>query len=100
MGPRVRRRPVRSLACEPAAGANDDEAALGADYAAMRAVNTEMWKTVFSKDVQIVEGMQLGRSAPGYDGGKFSAVMDGSTRHFHKSMVKELGTRGPKPQTS
>ena len=77
-----------------------DEAAPGEDYAALRAINTEMWKTVFSRDVQVIEGMQLGRSAPGYNGGKFSAVMDGSTRHFHKSMVKELGNRGPKPQTS
>ena len=77
-----------------------DEAALGEDYAAMRAINTEMWKTVFSEDIQVVEGMQLGRSAPGYDGGKFSAVMDESTHHFHKWVARELGSGKPKPQTS
>ncbi|MGB2463246.1 MAG: RHO alpha subunit C-terminal catalytic domain-containing protein [Candidatus Puniceispirillaceae bacterium] len=77
-----------------------DEAALGEDYAAMRAINTEMWKTVFSEDIQVVEGMQLGRSASGYDGGKFSAVMDESTHHFHKWVARELGSGKPKPQTS
>ena len=77
-----------------------DEAALSEDYAAMRAINTEMWKTVFSEDIQVVEGMQLGRSAPGYDGGKFSAVMDAATHHFHKWVARELGSGEPKPQTS
>ena len=77
-----------------------DEAALGEDYAAMRAINAEMWKTVFSEDIQVVEGMQLGRSAPGYDGGKFSAVMDESTHHFHKWVARELGSGETKPQTS
>jgi len=77
-----------------------DEAALGEDYAAMRAINTEMWKTVFSEDIQVVEGMQLGRSAPGYDGGKFSAVMDESTHHFHKWVARELGSGKTEPQTS
>ena len=66
----------------------------------MRAINAEMWKTVFSEDIQVVEGMQLGRSAPGYDGGKFSAVMDESTHHFHKWVARELGGGEPKPQTS
>ena len=50
----------------------------------MRAIYTEMWKTVFSEDVQLVEGMQLGRSAPRCDVGKFFAVIDGATHQFHK----------------
>lgn len=77
-----------------------DEAARGKDYASMRAINTEMWKTVFSEDIQVVEGMQLGRSASGYDGGKFSAVMDVSTHHFHKWVARELGSGNPKSQAS
>jgi phenylpropionate dioxygenase-like ring-hydroxylating dioxygenase large terminal subunit len=59
-----------------------------------------MWKTVFSEDIQVVEGMQKGRSAPGYDGGKFSAVMDDSTHHFHKWVAKELGGGQRTAQTS
>jgi len=67
-----------------------DEAALGADYAAMRETNTEMWRLVFSEDIQVVEGMQRGRNAPDYDGGKFSAVMDAPTHHFHKWVATAL----------
>ena len=67
-----------------------DEAACDDGYADMRRTNTEMWRTVFAEDVGVVEGMQRGRSANGYDGGKFSAVMDTPTHHFHKWVAKEL----------
>lgn len=60
-----------------------DEAARGDEFAEMRATNAEMWRTVFAEDVGVVEGMQRGRHASGYDGGKFSAVMDAPTHHFH-----------------
>jgi len=43
---------------------------------ALRAKNTAQWKEVFEEDVFVVEGMQKGRSAPGFDGGRFSPVMD------------------------
>ena len=67
-----------------------DEAACDDGYADMRRTNTEMWRTVFAEDVGVVEGMQRGRSANGYDGGKFSAVMDTPTHHFHKWVAQEL----------
>ena len=67
-----------------------DEAACDDGYADMRYTNTEMWRTVFAEDVRVVEGMQRGRSADGYDGGKFSAVMDTPTHHFHKWVTNEL----------
>ncbi|MEN8710223.1 MAG: aromatic ring-hydroxylating dioxygenase subunit alpha [Paracoccaceae bacterium] len=51
--------------------------------AALRAKNTELWKTVFEEDVFVVEGMQRGRHADGFDGGKFSPAMDGPTHCFH-----------------
>ena len=66
----------------------------------MRAINSEMWKTVFSEDIQVVEGMQKGRKASGYDGGKFSAVMDEATHHFHKWVAIELGGGQRTAQTS
>lgn len=69
-----------------------DEAALGPDYAEMRKVNKEMWQTVFAEDIGVVEGMQQGRNASGYDGGKFSAVMDEATHHFHKWVATALTT--------
>tara|TARA_B100000963_G_scaffold26465_1_gene19767 strand:- start:4647 stop:4799 length:153 start_codon:yes stop_codon:yes gene_type:complete len=50
----------------------------------MRAKNEVMWKDVFIKDIQVLESMQAGRKAPFYDVGKFSAIMDCPTHHFHK----------------
>ena len=67
-----------------------DEAALGPDYAEMRAINAAMWKQVFVEDIGVVEGMQAGRMAPSYDGGKFSAVMDHPTHHFHQWVASRL----------
>lgn len=67
-----------------------DPSALTDDYAAMRATNAEMWRTVFAEDIQVVEGMQRGRQATAYDGGKFSAVMDEPTYHFHKWVARAV----------
>ncbi len=67
-----------------------DETALSDEYASMRAKNTAMWKEVFIEDIGVVEGMQKGRYAPQYDGGKFSAKMDNPTHHFHKWVACHL----------
>lgn len=48
----------------------------------------ESWRTVFAEDVFVVEGMQQGRNSPGFDGGKFSPVMDSATHHFHCWVAK------------
>jgi phenylpropionate dioxygenase-like ring-hydroxylating dioxygenase large terminal subunit len=60
-----------------------DESVLGADWADLRAANAAMWKTVFEEDVFVVEGMQRGRHAAGFDGGRFSPAMDAPTHCFH-----------------
>ncbi|MDK3074285.1 aromatic ring-hydroxylating dioxygenase subunit alpha [Sedimentitalea sp. JM2-8] len=49
----------------------------------LRARNAQQWKTVFEEDIFVVEGMQRGRLAPGFDGGRFSPAMDGPTHLFH-----------------
>lgn len=67
-----------------------DPQVAGADYDEMRAVNTAMWKKVFEEDILVVEGMQSGRYAPSYDGGKFSSIMDTPTHHFHKWVADGL----------
>ena len=59
-------------------------------YAAMRRHNYSTWKDIFIEDIGVVEGMFKGRSAPSYDGGKFSPVMDGPTHHFHVWIAKQL----------
>ena len=57
---------------------------------ALRAQNTAQWKEVFIEDVFVVEGMQRGRFAPGFDGGRFSPAMDGPTHLFHDWVAGKL----------
>ncbi len=49
----------------------------------LRQENTALWKGVFIEDIGVVEGMQRGRHAPAFDGGRFSPAMDGPTHIFH-----------------
>ena len=58
----------------------------------LRARNTEQWKGVFIEDVFVVEGMQRGRNAPGFDGGRFSPVMDSPTHLFHDWVAGRIET--------
>lgn len=51
--------------------------------ATLRARNTAQWQQVFKEDIFVVEGMQRGRHAPMFDGGRFSPAMDGPTHLFH-----------------
>ena len=66
------------------------EAAESADWADMRAKNAEMWHEVFAEDLFVVEGMQKGRNAVHFDGGKFSPAMDGPTHLFHQWVATQL----------
>ena len=59
---------------------------------ALRAKNTEQWRGIFIEDIEVVEGMQAGRNAPGFDGGRFSPAMDGPTHHFHQWVANRLST--------
>lgn len=56
----------------------------------LRAKNTAQWKEVFEEDVFVVEGMQKGRHAPHFDGGRFSPAMDGPTHCFHDWVARQL----------
>ncbi|MEO9821656.1 MAG: aromatic ring-hydroxylating dioxygenase subunit alpha [Paracoccaceae bacterium] len=49
----------------------------------LRKRNAAQWKEVFEEDIFVVEGMQRGRNALGFDGGRFSPVMDTATHMFH-----------------
>ncbi|MBM2577717.1 aromatic ring-hydroxylating dioxygenase subunit alpha [Jannaschia sp. Os4] len=53
--------------------------------------NAALWKGVFEEDVFVVEGMQAGRHAPGFDGGRFSPAMDGPTHAFHDWIARRMG---------
>lgn len=58
--------------------------------AGLRDANTKLWKEVFEEDIFVVEGMQKGRYAPHFDGGRFSAVMDSPTHCFHHWVAGRL----------
>lgn len=58
----------------------------------LRARNTQLWKTVFEEDIFVVEGMQRGRHAPLFDGGRFSPAMDGPTHCFHDWVAGKVET--------
>ena len=59
-------------------------------WAQMRAKNAATWKGVFEEDIFVVEGMQEGRKASGFDGGKFSPVMDNPTHCFHDWVARQM----------
>lgn len=56
----------------------------------LRSRNTAQWKEVFEEDIFVVEGMQRGRHASGFDGGRFSPAMDGPTHMFHDWVAQQL----------
>lgn len=56
----------------------------------LRARNARLWREVFEEDIFVVEGMQRGRRAPGFDGGRFSAVMERATHCFHDWAASRL----------
>lgn len=64
--------------------------ALGEKYEASRNAIMESWKVVFAEDIASVEGMQKGRSSPGYTGGVFSPEMDLPTHYFHRWAAEKL----------
>ena len=66
------------------------EEALDDSLAASRNATLESWRVVFGEDIDAVEGMQKGRSSPGYQGGVFSPVMDNPTLHFHQWVARKL----------
>ena len=64
--------------------------ALSDEHAASRNATLESWRVVFGEDIDAVEGMQKGRSSPGFSGGVFSPVMDNPTHHFHQWVARKL----------
>ena len=66
------------------------EEPLGPDYTELRKANARQWRVVFEEDLGVVEGMQRGRTSPGFKGGAFSPAMDGPTHCFHQWMANAL----------
>lgn len=60
------------------------------DFAELRRINERQWHEIFVEDIGVVEGMQNGRLATGFDGGKFSPVMDPPTHVFHAWVAERM----------
>ena len=58
----------------------------------LRVKNATLWKEVFEEDIFVVEGMQKGRHAPHFNGGRFSPAMDGPTHCFHDWVATKIET--------
>jgi len=57
-----------------------------------RSKNTQQWIEVFEEDIFVVQGMQSGRYAPTFDGGRFSPVMDEPTHCYHDWVARKIST--------
>ena len=44
------------------------------------------------EDIFVVQGMQSGRYAPTFDGGRFSPVMDEPTHCYHDWVARKIAT--------
>ena len=69
-----------------------DSAMCTDEWADLRQARTSMWTEVFQEDIFAVEGMQEGRYAPDFDGGRFSPTMDVATHCFHHWVASQLIT--------
>ena len=67
-----------------------DQAASSKKFQSLRKQNHKLWEDIQKEDVDIIQGMQVGRNSPIYNGGNFSPVMDNPTHHFHKWVVTNL----------
>jgi choline monooxygenase len=71
------------------------EEAARPEFAPVREEVHRFWYKVWQEDLWAVEGLQRGRSSPGFAGGAFSPVMDGPSHSFHKwaaaSLLKNAG---------
>ena len=67
-----------------------EEAANSKKFESLRKQNHKQWEDIQKEDVDIIQGMQIGRNSPVYNGGNFSPVMDNPTHHFHKWVAQNL----------
>ena len=67
-----------------------EEAANSKKFKSLREQNHKQWEDIQKEDVDIIQGMQIGRNSPVYNGGNFSPVMDNPTHHFHKWVVNNI----------
>lgn len=66
------------------------EAATATQYEEGRRAVLDMWQELNQEDVGLLEMLQKGRSAPGYDGGLLSPYWDEAPRNFARMLLQTL----------
>ena len=67
------------------------EEAMAPEHEAAREAVFEGWRELNGEDVDVVERLQKGRSAPAFDGGMLSPYWDTVTHHFARLVVEGMG---------
>lgn len=67
-----------------------EEIVRGADWAGLREANARLWQQVFKEDIFVCEGMQKGRAAAHFDGGRFSPAMDTAVHEFNVWVANQI----------
>lgn len=66
------------------------EAATATRHRRGRQAVFDMWQELNEEDIGLLESLQKGRAAPGYDGGMLSPYWDEAPRHFARLVAKTM----------
>ena len=66
------------------------EAAVATQYERSRRAVLDMWRDLNGEDIGLLESLQKGREAPGYDGGLLSPYWDEAPRNFARLVAQTL----------
>jgi choline monooxygenase len=53
----------------------------------------EFWTKTNREDMDVVQGMQIGRHSPGYHDGRFSPYHEATTHEFQRRVLNSLANR-------
>ena len=76
------------------------DAATAPEYAAQRAAVQDMWRDLNAEDISIIEGLQKGRSSPGFAGDRFSPYWDEAVRRFAQLIMERMRPAAEMPSSS
>jgi choline monooxygenase len=77
------------------------DAALAPSLQSQRDVIVDFWRKTNLEDIGVVEGMQIGRTSPGYVDGRFSPYHEGTTHEFQRRTANVVaGYAGETPLRS
>jgi choline monooxygenase len=70
------------------------DAATAPGYEAQRRGVFDMWRDLNAEDIGVIEGMQKGRTSPGFEGDCFSPYWDEAVRHLARLTMERMRASG------